>query len=586
MGNPLLDLTTRPWATRRGLRRVQVPVPTEVPATDAVFLVLRRMRLPLVLLIGVFTISVFGLMIAPGRDPLGQPYRLSVFEAFYVISYTATTIGFGEIPYSFTAAQRLWVTISIYASVIGWAYSIGTLFSLVQDTSFRDALALQRFGRQVRRMREPFRIVAGYGNAGRVICRVLDASAHRVVVIDSRQDRIDQLATDQLAADAPGISADISRPAMLGLAGLGHRDCAGVLAVTNDNNTNLNIVMAVHLLRPDLPVIARCTDRATAEHMMDFSPQAVINPYDRYGDYLVVALRTPSSYRLLSWLLSEPGDPVPATQEHLRDGRWIICADDAFGKEVAADLESIGLQVDVVDPRAGDPDVTDVRGLVAGTSSDTFNLAVAAHARRQNHDIFLSVRQESHVTAALLAAFDFDSVFVPTELVAKEALARVATPIYWSFIEHCLAQDDAWAEALIQRLLDRCGKGLPETMRVMVDREHAPAVRRWLRDHELSLGDLLRSPDDRDRTLPVVVLALVRPAGTIFLPDESQLLREGDTLLVGGKNTGLVDLGGALFYDATLTYVATGQQVPHTWVWRKLTGAVARRRTDRTESAS
>lgn len=570
MANPLLDLTTRPWR-RHNLRRVHVPVPMEGPATDAVFLVLRRMRLPLVVLIVVFTISVAGLAAIPGVDDTGRRYQMTVFDAFYVMSYTATTIGFGEIPYAFTAAQRLWVTLSIYATVIGWAYSIGTLFALLQDSAFREALAMQRFGRRVRRMHEPFRIVAGYGNAGRVVCRVLDATGLRVVVMDARQARIDQLATDQLAADAPGLEADVSRPSLLGLAGLGHRNCAGVLAMTDDNDTNLNIVMSVHLLRPDLPVIARCTDRATAEHMLDFAPAAVINPYDRYGDYLGLALRKPATFQLFSWLISEPGTALPPGRQHLRDGRWIVGADDHFGQEVAADLTAIGMQVEVVDLREGDADVTGVRGFVAGTSSDTLNLAAAAHARRVNNEIFLSVRQESHVTASLLAAFDFDSVFVPTELVAKETLARVATPVYWSFIEHCLQQDDAWSQALVDRLTERCGTRLPETMLVTLDREHAPAVRRWVRARELRLGDLLRSPDGRDLPLQVMVFALVRRSGTIFLPGEEELLHEDDSLLVSASGAGLSDLAGALFYDATLTYVATGENVPSTWLWRVLT---------------
>ena len=49
---------------------------------------------------------------------------------------------FGELPNPFTAAQRLWVTVSIYLTVIGWAYAIGSLLSLLQDRAFRQALDL------------------------------------------------------------------------------------------------------------------------------------------------------------------------------------------------------------------------------------------------------------------------------------------------------------------------------------------------------------------------------------------------------------------------------------------------------------
>ncbi|MDZ7622702.1 MAG: ion channel [Candidatus Competibacteraceae bacterium] len=70
---------------------------------------------------------------------------MSFFHAFYFISYTATTIGFGEIPNAFSESQRMWVTLCIYLSVIGWAYSIGALLALLQDQNFRNAVRLQRF---------------------------------------------------------------------------------------------------------------------------------------------------------------------------------------------------------------------------------------------------------------------------------------------------------------------------------------------------------------------------------------------------------------------------------------------------------
>ena len=65
------------------------------------FLVLRRMRTPLLILLGAYTVTVLGLTLIPGVDDQGQPWRMDFFHAFYFISYMATTIGFGEIPYEF-----------------------------------------------------------------------------------------------------------------------------------------------------------------------------------------------------------------------------------------------------------------------------------------------------------------------------------------------------------------------------------------------------------------------------------------------------------------------------------------------------
>ncbi len=573
MGNPLLILGNRPWARRsRGvLRRVVVRVPTEVPTTDAIFVVLRRMRAPLIVLIVVFAISVFGLAVIPGVDDDGNPVHLTVFEAFYFMSYTATTIGFGEVPYTFTTAQRMWVTASIYCSVIGWAYAIGTLFALIQDQSFREAIGMQRFRRQVRRLQEPFHIVAGYGQAGRLVGQTLDHIGRRFVIVDKSRERVESVDPDELHSDVPALEADAANPAVLGLAGLGNSRCERVLALTDSDETNLAIVMAATLLRPGLPVIARANTRDVAASMREFGADTVINPFDRYGAYLVLALQHPTTYQVITWLMSQAGTPLPELRDELASGRWVVCADGSFGREVTADLRRAGLQVDLVDPADGLPDLHGVSGFVAGATQDTTNLRLAAQARHDNADIFICLRQMSHRNAPLLTAFGLDSVFIPTELVARECLARIITPVFWAFLGHVGRQDDAWSAQVRDRIIERCGHRTPHSHRVILTARHAPATVRWLRHHRLPLGDLLRHPADRTDTVRALPIALIRDDDVTFLPDDDQLLREGDQLVLLGRSHGFADITDALFHDSAIEYVATGRQVPSTWVWRVLT---------------
>ena len=78
---------------------------------DLLFMALRRLRAPLITVLAVYAISVGGLALIPAVDADGNPGRMSIFHAFYVMSFTATTIGFGEIPHPFTDA-------SVYAQPI------------------------------------------------------------------------------------------------------------------------------------------------------------------------------------------------------------------------------------------------------------------------------------------------------------------------------------------------------------------------------------------------------------------------------------------------------------------------------------
>src|SRR5215204_2474096 len=213
MSNPLLAFWKNIFgqdADERRIRRAtfRVAAHSAAEASATIFLILRRMRVPLIVLIVIFSVVAVSLNKNPGQDAEGNPMQMGFFDAFYVMSYTATTIGFGEIPFPFTYNQRMWVTISIYLTVIGWAYAIGSLLALLQDRAFRSALALQHFSRKVSRLREPFVLVAGYGRTGELLGHSLDALGRRIVVVDKDGDRIDGLELDSYRGDVPGLAAD------------------------------------------------------------------------------------------------------------------------------------------------------------------------------------------------------------------------------------------------------------------------------------------------------------------------------------------------------------------------------------------
>ena len=63
---------------------------------------------------------------------------------------------------------------------------------------------------------------------------------------------------------------------------------------------------------------------------------------------------------------------------------------------------------------------------------------MAEHARHANPDAYLVVRQQTNAKKTLLETLQIDSVYIATELIAREVLARILTPVFWSFVEHVL----------------------------------------------------------------------------------------------------------------------------------------------------
>jgi Trk K+ transport system NAD-binding subunit len=597
VSNPLLAFWYRMLGhedhelSRRRRRWIRIASTTQASAT--IFLVLRRMRSPLIILIVIFAVSVLGLTLIPGQDAAGRPWRMGFFDAFYVMSYTASTIGFGEIPYPFTDAQRMWVTATIYLTVIGWAYAIGSLLALVQDRGFRQALAFQHFTRQVARLREPFLLIAGYGRTGELLARSFDALGRRFVVIDNSGDRIDDLDLDAYHADVPGLVGDVRDPGHLGIAGLGHPWCEGVLALTNDDEANLAVTMTAALLRPDIAVIARTTSPAIAERMHAFGTPTVVNPFDRFGDHLRIALKAPASYQLMTWLESGPGAELPPRGRPPTGGRWVMCGYGRFGRELTEDLRAEGLAVTVVDPQAtadlgdtvvagdaSDPEVMTradlghAAGFVAGTDNDTTNLSLVAAARRVNSTLFIAARQNQAASAPLFATMHVDALLVPTEVVAHEVYAELSTPLLRRFLREMPACGDAWAATVVDRLTALCGRHLQALWKVKLTPAEAPALPGWLASGEARLGDLLRDPDDRDERLHAVALLVLRAGPdrdhTMLAPDDDFVLALEDEILLAGLPAARRALDTTSTVDAAREYVRSGRHVPSSWIWRRL----------------
>lgn len=573
-------------------------------ATSAtIFVILRRMRVPLITIICVFAIGTLGLSLIPGVDGDGNTVHLTPFDSFYVMSYTATTIGFGELPWTFTAAQRMWVIACIYLSVIGWAYAIGTLLSLLQDRSYRQVRAVQRFTRKVRHLREPFLLLAGYGRAGELLVQAFDEMGQRVVVLDAHPERIDELDLGSFHADVPGLAADAGDPHELCVAGLGSHHCVGVLALTDDDQVNLSVTMTAALLRPDLPVISHTITGTVAEQMRAFGTPTVIDPFDRFGDHLRLALHAPASYQLMTWLENGPGASLPARGRPPAPGRWVLCGYGRLGRELIHDLKPAGVDLTVIerhperlpdeDPQpgvevligdSGDPavlhraGVTDAVGLVAGTDDDVVNLSALAGARKINPDLYLAGRQNRAASAALFDAMDLDARLVPSEVVAHEVYARISSPLLWRFLQHLPDQDDSWSEALVARLVAECGHTLPVLWKIRLDAERTPAIMAPLRAGEVRLGDLLRRPEDRSGKLHVVPLLLVRDdQSQEAAPGDDVVLAPGDQILFAGGGRERRGLESTLVVDSTASYVLSGKRIASGATWRRLSRAGDRR---------
>jgi voltage-gated potassium channel len=560
--------------------------------TDIQLMVLRRLRLPLIVLIVAYAVSVFGLTLMPGVDPDGNPWRMSLFDAFYVMSYTATTIGFGEVPYPFSYAQRMWMTVSIYVSVIGWAYALGSIFALVRYPAFRQALARSRFESGVRRLVDRFYVICGYGQSGRRLAAALDRLGFASVVLDISDERLQPLFLQDTAQPTIGLVGDARLPELLDAAGIRRPNCQGLTILTADDDVAQTIAIEGRVMAPDLPVLARVKTRAAQETLAAFGGVTVVNPFETFAFNFGLALAKPDALRLEDWLTGVPGAEPPPRIEVPR-GRWVLAGYGRFGRAIAAQLTEAGLPWKSIDRDPANCDVDclegtglaaealqragieEACGLVAGTDNDANNLAIVIAARRLRPRLFVVIRQNHAANRSLIEAARANMSFVQAELMTHECVQMLTTPLLNRFLLRARAESNTWAQGVCGRVNDLIGAQVPHTWSVTCDPVQLGMRRALIERPEprLTIAHLLTDPDDRRVRLKGTALLLLHNGRDQLLPDEGTPLSAGDRVLFAGEQGAERVQERLLGDDVAIDYVRTGSEPPRTWVGRWLARA-------------
>lgn len=556
---------------------------------NVVYLVMRRMRAPLLVLIVAYAVAMAGMVLIPAQDADGNPTPMSFFHAFYFVSYMSTTIGFGELPTAFTDAQRIWVSFAVFATVAVWLYAIGTLIALFQDATFQRAITERRFRARVRRLRDPFYLVCGYGQTGTALVRSLTDRHQHAVVIDIDPERVNLLKLDNQREYVPSLCADARRPESLDAAGLRHPLCMGVVALTNINEANLKIAIASKLMRPRIEVICRADSHDVEANMASFGTDHIYDPFDTFALDMAIAIQSPCLDTLGSWLSGFEGEPLPAPVQPPARGRWILCGFGRFGKAMYRHLSEQDLKLTVIEatphltglPKEGvvqgrgteavtleEAGIEGAVGLVAGTDNDVDNLSIIMTALELNRSLFVVARQNHGHNQILFDRVGAHVVMLPSKVIANRIRVRLGTPLLSEFMTFARYQDDAWACELVSRIGAFAEGRVPLVWELQVDARHAPALcDADRRGHPVTIGDLLRDPRERDQPLPVIVLLLQRSDARTQLPEPQRRIRAGDRLLLCGRPEASRCMEWTIQNMNVLRYVLSGEAGPSGPIW-------------------
>lgn len=563
-----------------------------VDLSRVTFIVMREMRSPLIALLLVYSISILGMVFIPGIEIEGEIQYLSIFHAFYFMTYTATTTGFGEIPIEFSDAQRFWAIICLYGSVITWFYAIGTIIRLFQNPFLLRAFSEWQFSRGVQRIQEPFVILCGFGDTGSVLMRGLSDYGFPAVVIDSDIEIIKALQLRDYKVVMPSFCGDASVPKHLIEAGLRRPNCKAVIAITNSEEANLKISALARLLNPSVGIISMSKVEVFEETLETLGGEVhIVDPFKTFAKVLAAAMHNPGFYSLNNWLVRDRGATLDRYVMPPK-GTWVVCGYGRMGNEVNRVLSKYGIKTAVIDPHDSKEDekinryivgrttsktlakagIEEAVGILSGTDDDGHNLGILLNARYFNRSLFTIVRQNRHENEVAFRATEVDMVMQPTLVAARKILYILIAPLLKSFFKYLLEDKPGRKkemEYIIQMLREKVGNQVPHLITIDFTREKSKAVIALLDEgKKVYLGDLIRDPRGREEELDMVVFVIKSNDQKIVLPSESYEIKEHDQLLLCGTGLAYRLFNATINSEYKLFYVQNGVYKPRSYLAR------------------
>ena len=572
-------------------------------------LILRQMRAPLIVIVAVFSIATLGMVLIPGVDDQGQVWRMDFFHALYFVSFTATTIGFGEIPYPLTDAQRLWALLTIFFSVIGWFYALTKIVSLVQTPLFKKAVIHSNFKRSLNQIHESFYLICGFGETGSDLVEGLANKDIRCVVIDSSQTAIDSLEIQNYVTYVPGIEADAMNPEQLAYAGLSRDHCKGIIAITNSDKCNLKIAITAKLLHPNITVICRTEHKDFEENMKSFNTEHTINPYDTFAHSFAMAMKSSSLHLLNEWLTGVPDTtlnmPIVFTKGH-----WILCGYGRLGQRIYSILRQHNHSVTIIDTIAELKDefhknnpndktefiigtgtdaetlkkagVVNAVGLIAGSDNDSNNLSCIMTAQMFNTNMIIIARQNEMINKELFNSSHADIIMHPSEIVARRIRTLLTNPLLIDFLDECFKQCNEWINITISKLSGAISEVKPHCWTITISEDQSPAIYRIISmGRKVKLGDILKSPIQRQQDLCCLPLMVERNGNKILSPTDDCMIHADDKILFCGISQAEQHISHCMLDIHSLNYIMSLNDAPDSLLVRYFKGTTKQKRRDK-----
>lgn len=234
----------------------------------------------LAVIVGVF-ISILGIGTLGFHLIEGWPW----LDSIYMSVITVTTVGFAEVRPPSTSGQ-IFTMLLIVLGVGGITYTFTAVTNYIIQGELQGIIEERRMNRTIRALKNHY-VVCGYGEMGEEVCLELEREGCEVVVIDHDPSAY------KAAKDAghPAVQGDAGMDENLERAGIDR--ARGLVAATDDDATNLLVVLSARALNSKLNIVARANNAQSPDKLLRAGADRVLFPYSIAGRRLAQMLIRP-----------------------------------------------------------------------------------------------------------------------------------------------------------------------------------------------------------------------------------------------------------------------------------------------------
>jgi voltage-gated potassium channel len=211
-----------------------------------------------------------------------------VFDAFYMVVITISTVGYGEVQPLTTVASRVHTMVTITLGTIAVAYTIGGFVQFLAEGEFQQFLGHHRMRRQIETLSD-HTIVVGFGRVGSLVCKDLTLVGLPFVVIENSHEKIDEI--ERLGYLF--VMGDGTDEKVLQEAGL-TRAKVLITAMPSDAET-VFITLSARQMAPRVMIVARAEQPSTFKKLVQAGADHIVLPSSIGARRIVSLVTNPSA---------------------------------------------------------------------------------------------------------------------------------------------------------------------------------------------------------------------------------------------------------------------------------------------------